>query len=84
MIDSHLHQGRKLYQQFIVDNWARIEANNLSWIRNNQKTIRAELYSNLQDATHVKTLLIELADCSFFQPAIQGLIDGIAIGTKMQ
>ena len=50
MIDSHLHYGRKLYQQFIVDNYTRIEANNLNWIRMNQKTIRAELYNNLQDA----------------------------------
>lgn len=50
--DSHLHLGQKLYQQWIVDNWAREEARKLDYIRNNQKQIRADLYKGLQDANN--------------------------------
>lgn len=44
-----LRAGR-LFQQFLVDAYACIEERNLIWVRNNQKQIRAELYSGLQDA----------------------------------
>jgi hypothetical protein len=50
MRDSYLHWGGKLYQQMIVDNWAREEACKLDFIRNNQKQIRADLYCGVQDA----------------------------------
>ena len=42
-----LHRGQKLYQQFIVDEFERHQTWELWWFRNNQKTIRAELYDNL-------------------------------------
>ena len=42
-----LHLGRKLFQQFIVDEFERHQTWELWWFRNNQKTIRAELYDNL-------------------------------------
>jgi hypothetical protein len=86
MIDSHLHQGRKLYQQFIVDNYTRIEANNLNWIRMNQKTLRAELYNNLQvcKMLKAKTVMIELVELTYFLQVILDLINGIINGTRMQ
>ena len=40
----------KLFQQYAVDAYCRIEAGRLRWVRMNQKTIRAEVYSGLQDA----------------------------------
>ena len=45
-----LHAG-KLLQQYIVDAWASSDQTRLNWFRMNQSTIRASLYSGLQDAT---------------------------------
>ena len=44
-----LHAGR-LCQQYIVDAWAQIEQNRLSYLRHNQSKLRASLYSGLEDA----------------------------------
>lgn len=44
-------QGNSLGQQFIVDQWAKVEMSRLRWCKNNQKTLRAEVYSGLKDAT---------------------------------
>jgi len=43
-----LHGG-KLFQQFVVDIYVRIEANTLNWIKFNQKKLRAESYLGLVD-----------------------------------
>jgi hypothetical protein len=45
-----LHHGRKLFQQWVVDQYCKMETQRLRWIRQHQKTIRAELYQGLQDA----------------------------------
>ena len=45
-----IHKAGRLFQQYIVDMFAKMEQNNFSWIRANQSTIRAELYQGLQDA----------------------------------
>ena len=45
-----LHLARKLYQQFIVDEFKRHQTMELAWVRNNQKTIRANLYHGLYNA----------------------------------
>ena len=42
---------RKLTQQYVVDQWAKIEAGHLGCVRRNQKSIRAEKYQVLMDAT---------------------------------
>ncbi|KAG8375109.1 hypothetical protein BUALT_Bualt10G0066100 [Buddleja alternifolia] len=47
--DTLIHGGR-LYNQYIVDAWTCIQENNLNWVRNNQKKLRAELYKGLCDA----------------------------------
>ncbi|CAB4416166.1 unnamed protein product [Rhizophagus irregularis] len=45
-----LHWYGRLFQQWIVDMYAMIEQTRLNYLRHNQKQIRAELYSGLQDA----------------------------------
>ncbi len=47
---SSLFFGRRLFQQFLVDAWATCEQIYLDWHCKNQATLRAELYSGLQDA----------------------------------
>jgi hypothetical protein len=47
---DHYFRAGFLLQEFIVDSWAASEHSCLEWIRNNQHTIRAELYSGLMDA----------------------------------
>lgn len=47
---NHLHHFRSLFNQFLVDMYAKIESERLSFIRNNQSKLRAENYIHLQDA----------------------------------
>ena len=47
---SILLYSRRLLQQYIVDAYTMIEAQRLSYIRYNQKQLRVELYSGLEDA----------------------------------
>lgn len=46
--------GGRLAQQFIVDSYARIESNDLEYIRANQDNLRADLYSNFVDAFNAR------------------------------
>lgn len=41
--------GGRLLQQYVVDNYVKIETQKLRFIRANQDKIRAELYQGLQD-----------------------------------
>ena len=41
---------RRLTQQYACDQYAKPEASQLRWVRNNQNTIRAEKYQGLMDA----------------------------------
>src|SRR6202050_5217175 len=50
MEPSDLFRGGRLFQQYLVDAWASIEDSELFWVRNNQKTIRSDLYDGLRDA----------------------------------
>lgn len=42
--------SRKLFQQFLVDAYTMIEAERLSYIRNNQKNFRSDTFKNLAEA----------------------------------
>lgn len=44
-----LHTGR-LFQQYVVDMYVKIETARLDYFRNNQKQIRAELYQGIVDS----------------------------------
>ncbi|EFP05098.1 hypothetical protein CRE_20673, partial [Caenorhabditis remanei] len=46
---SPLFRSRKLFQQYVVDDWTRVEQNNLNFIRNNQSLLHVESLSGLQD-----------------------------------
>ncbi|XP_019413906.1 PREDICTED: uncharacterized protein LOC109325794 [Lupinus angustifolius] len=50
---SLLLRSGRLLQQYVVDNYVKVEAGRLRWIRQNQNNIRAEVYQGLQDALHV-------------------------------
>lgn len=41
--------GAKLFLQYLCDMFAKMEGNNLNFVRQNQKALRSELYSGLQD-----------------------------------
>ena len=47
------HAG-SLFQQFLVDGFAAIEETELRWIRKNQKSLRADLYSGLVDSINAR------------------------------
>ncbi|SAM09761.1 hypothetical protein [Absidia glauca] len=48
--DNHyIHHYNRLFQQYVVDNYIRIEAGNLKFLRENQKTLRAEMYNGIGD-----------------------------------
>jgi hypothetical protein len=50
------HCGR-LFQEYVVDNYCKIEQQRLFFIENNQKHLRAELYNDLQDLRSKKVKL---------------------------
>ncbi|XP_057451825.1 uncharacterized protein LOC130743602 [Lotus japonicus] len=48
--DSVILRSRRLFQQFLVDCYSMIEAKRLSYIKGNQKTIRRDFLSGLEEA----------------------------------
>ncbi|CAG8596297.1 26066_t:CDS:2, partial [Gigaspora rosea] len=46
---STILRDRKLFQEFLVDTWASTEQNRLRYLRNNQATLRADMYQGLAD-----------------------------------
>jgi hypothetical protein len=45
--------GKRLFQQFTVDTYIKIESSRLDYIRNHQDDIRADLYQEFVDSLHV-------------------------------
>ncbi|GKB95655.1 helicase [Tanacetum coccineum] len=45
-----LLRGGRLFQQYLVDAFTAVEEQRLKWSRNNQDTLRADLYHNVCDA----------------------------------
>ncbi|CEP10635.1 hypothetical protein [Parasitella parasitica] len=48
-----IHSFGKLFHQYVVDMYAKMEQQRLNFIRFNQKSLRAELYNGLADAIHL-------------------------------
>lgn len=46
---SLLHRCQKLFLQWVVDAYVRIEGTRLQFLRNNQSSLRTDLYHNLTD-----------------------------------
>ena len=47
---NHLHRAGRLYQQYLTDEFEREQTMDLAWFKNNQSTIRADLYQSLHDS----------------------------------
>jgi hypothetical protein len=47
---QHIHMCRNLFNQYLTDMYAKIETERLSFLRHNQKKLRAEQYIHLKDA----------------------------------
>ena len=47
---NHIFMAGKLFQEYAVDAWATTEQRKLTWIKYNQKKIRADTYQGLTDA----------------------------------
>lgn len=47
-----IQSASRLYQQYIVDQYAKIEQNRLNYLRQNQSTLRTEYYQGAVDAIH--------------------------------
>ncbi|KAL6140766.1 hypothetical protein ACLB2K_059060 [Fragaria x ananassa] len=48
--ESILLRGGRLLQQYVVDNYVKIETQKLRWVRSNQDNLRCELYDGLCDS----------------------------------
>jgi hypothetical protein len=47
--DYYIHHYGRLFQQYLVDNYVRIESSRLLFLRNNQKQLRIEMYAGIGD-----------------------------------
>ena len=47
---SYLHASGPLLQQYMVDQYAKVEQARINWVKRNQATIRSALYQGLVDA----------------------------------
>ena len=47
---SHILFGKKLFQEWMVDQFCKVESRRLLWISQNQKILRSDLYQGLSDA----------------------------------
>ena len=57
---STVLRGGRLLQRYMVDMYASIDQDRLYWLRTNQATIRACLYSGLEDAAEERDGIIDL------------------------
>jgi hypothetical protein len=44
-----LHHGRKLFQQYVVEAFVRVETSRLNWVKHNQYQLRVDSYTGLMD-----------------------------------
>ncbi|XP_004308422.1 PREDICTED: uncharacterized protein LOC101310942 [Fragaria vesca subsp. vesca] len=50
--ENPLHRGGRLLQQYVVDNYVKIESQKLRWFRNNQDKFRTDVRQGLEDSLH--------------------------------
>ena len=46
---SPIHHGGRLFQQYCVDAYTKVESNRLRWFNSNQTQIRRDSYTGLMD-----------------------------------
>ena len=66
-----IHSSRKLFLAYILDAFMTIEGNRLSWIRENQRTIRAETYQILSDFVNNRRARNEGQDNAVIDHAVE-------------
>jgi ATP-dependent DNA helicase PIF1 len=49
--DSYIHLFQRLFHQYIVDQYSKIEGARLNFIKHNQESLRADLYQNIKEAS---------------------------------
>lgn len=54
--DYYIHHYGRLFQQYLVDCYVRIEGQRLTYFKNNQKKLRAELYSGIGDDSNPRQI----------------------------
>jgi len=52
IVKNPIHLANRLGEQYIVDQWAKVEGDRLRFFRFNQKQCRADLYKSVQDAVY--------------------------------
>ncbi|XP_004295965.1 PREDICTED: uncharacterized protein LOC101307681 [Fragaria vesca subsp. vesca] len=50
--ENPLHRGGRLLQQYVVDNYVKIESQKLRWLLNNQDKFRTDVRQGLEDSLH--------------------------------
>ncbi len=48
--NSTFTYGKRLYQEWVVDQYSKVEVQRLRWVRLNQTTLRAHQYKRMVDA----------------------------------
>ena len=62
---SYFWRFRKLFMQYIVDNYSKMENGRIQFLRNNQASLRADSYKNIKNANPLDTgkFLFSFIDC---------------------
>lgn len=48
--ESHIVLGGRLFQEYVLDVWTRVEESQLNWLRFNQHKLRTDTWSNVRSA----------------------------------
>src|SRR6266498_3554286 len=67
-----LQSAGRLYQQYIVDQYAKIEQNRLNYLRQNQSTLRTECYQGAVDAIHAGDSTNNIGHCIILPSSFSG------------
>lgn len=67
-----LFKSGKLGLQYVTNKWLDVEDNNLAFIRNNQKKVRAELYTKVIDAFNENKNLNDIGRSVILPPSFHG------------
>lgn len=54
---NHIHASGKLFQQYIVDSYVKVEGSRIAYIRSHQRELRADSYKGLMDFLHTDAQL---------------------------
>lgn len=70
--ENHLHKCRQLFHQFLVDEFAKIESERLTFLRLNQKSLRVDEYIHLRDAMNNEANVGDLGQLVILPSTFQG------------